>query len=106
MNRVLASTKLPLPNFLQEVPIFTTYAGDDGEFRRYSVEHGAKGIVMQELGTGNVNQNVFQTIRYALNKKVPIVIASRVRYGGVYVLYGDEGGGNSLIDIGHIGLVI
>ena len=99
-NNVLTKNKLPLPDFLPEVPILTTYAGDDGKFIRYSVHHGAKGLVIDGVGAGNVNKDVFHAIKYALSKKVPVVVASRVRYGGVYALYGDEGGGSSLIDIG------
>jgi len=99
-NNVLIKNKLPLPDLLPKVSFFTTYAGDDGKFIRYSVDHGAKGVVIEGVGAGNVNKDAFHAIKYALSKKVPVVVASRVRYGGVYALYGDEGGGSSLINIG------
>lgn len=99
-NSVSVKTKLPLPEVLPEVPFFTTYAGDDGRFIRNAVDHGAKGLVIEGVGAGNVNTDVFHAIKYALGKRVPVVVASRVRYGGVYALYGDKGGGSSLIKVG------
>jgi len=99
-NSVRIKNKLPLPDFLPKVPFFTTYAGDDGEFIRYSVDRGARGLVIEGVGAGNVNKDVFHAIKYALSKKVPVVVASRVCHGGAYALYGDEGGGSSLINTG------
>lgn len=99
-NDVLIKNKLPLPDSLPEVPLFASYAGDDGKFIRYAVDHGAKGLVVVGVGAGNVNKEVFLAIKYALSKKLPVVVASRVRHGGVYTLYGDEGGGSSLVKMG------
>jgi len=99
-NDILRKDKLPLPKTLPKVPIFTTYAGDDGKYIRDAVDDGARGIVIEGVGAGNVNSDVFQAIEYALRKKIPVIVASRVRYGGVYALYGDEGGGSSLQKIG------
>ena len=75
-----------LPKVFPEVPFFTTYAGDDGRFIRDAVDHGARGLVIEGVGAGNVNKDVFHAIKYALSRKVPVVVASRVRYGGVYAL--------------------
>jgi len=94
--------KLPLPKTLPEVPLFFTYAGDDGRFIRYAVEHGAKGLVVAGVGAGNLNKVVFKAIKQALDMHIPVVVSSRVRYGGVYPLYGDEGGGSSLLKAGAL----
>jgi len=99
-NNVLIKKKLPLPDYFPDVPLITTYAGDDGKFIRYAVDRGVKGLLIEGVGAGNVNKNVFRAIKYALSKKVPVVVASRVRHGGLYPLYGDEGGGSSLINMG------
>ncbi len=99
-NEILRKDKLSLPKTLPKVPLFTTYAGDDGKYIRDAVDGGAKGIVVEGVGAGNVNKDVFQAIEYALSKKVPVVVASRVRHGGVEALYGDEGGGSSLLKVG------
>jgi len=102
LNDVVSKKKLPLPRSLPEVPLFYTYAGDDGRFLRYAVDHGSKGLVVAGVGAGNVNKAVFEAIQYAIGKKIPVVVASRVRYGGVYPLYGDEGGGSSLVKAGAL----
>jgi L-asparaginase len=99
-NAVLRKDKLPLPKTLPKVPLFTTYAGDDGKYIRDAVDDGARGIVVEGVGAGNVNKDVFRAIEYALSKNIPVVVASRVRYGGVDALYGDEGGGSSLLKAG------
>ncbi len=99
-NDILRKTKLAFPETLPKVPLFTTYAGDNGKHIRDAVDDGAKGIVLEGVGAGNVNKEVYQAIEYALGKKIPVVVASRVINGGVYALYGDEGGGSSLVNIG------
>ena len=101
-NKIITKKRLPLPKTLPEVPLFFTYAGDDGRFIHYAVEHGAKGLVVAGVGAGNVNKAVFKAIKYALDMNIPVVVSSRVRYGGVYPLYGDEGGGSSLLKAGAL----
>ncbi|BAF71837.1 asparaginase [Sulfurovum sp. NBC37-1] len=101
-NAAPAKKKLSAPKTLPDIPLIYSYAGDDGSLIRYAVDHGAKGLVVAGVGAGNVNQSVFKACKYALNKNVPLVIASRVRHGGVYPLYGDEGGGASLLKAGTL----
>ena len=101
-NNVRTRQKLPLPDSLPEVPLLVTYAGDGGDFIRGAVDRGVHGLAVAGVGAGNVNKEVFQAIQYALEKKVPVVVASRVPDGGVFPLYGDEGGGSSLAAAGAL----
>jgi len=95
--------KIPLPKKLSaEVVLFRTFAGDDGRFIRYAVDTGAKGMVIEGVGAGNVNQDVFAAIKYALSKKVVVVISTRVFNGAVYPIYGGDGGGKTLQTAGTI----
>lgn len=98
----LPAIKLALPKKLVDVALLKSYAGDDGKFIRYAVDQGAKGIVVEGVGAGNVNQEVFAAIKYALSKKVIVAIATRVYNGSVYPIYGDIGGGKALEDAGAI----
>ena len=98
----IPAVKLVLPKKLADVALLKTYAGDDGSFVRYAVDHGAQGIVVEALGAGNVNPEVFAAIQYALSKKVVVAIATRVFNGAVYPIYGDVGGGKTLQDAGAI----
>lgn len=93
---------IPLPDKLPDVVLLKTFAGDDGRFVRYALETGVKGIVVEAVGAGNVNAKVFDEIKYALSKGIPVVITSRVYYGAVYPIYGDKGGGEALQKAGAI----
>jgi len=97
---VLNKTKVNLPKKLLTVPLFHTFPGDDGSSIKHAVDDGAKGIAVAGLGAGNVSKEVFASIKYALSKNVPVVIGTRVYEGGVYPMYGSEGGGSTLMKAG------
>jgi L-asparaginase len=94
--------KLPRPDRLPEVVLLTTYAGDKGNLIRHAADAGVEGMVIEGLGAGNVSVPVFEAIKYALSKGIPVVISTRVKNGGVYPLYGDRGGGKTLEDAGAV----
>jgi L-asparaginase len=78
------------------------YTGADGSFVRHAADSGAQGLVVEGVGAGNVNADVYKAIQYALGKKIPVVISSRVYNGAVEPIYGDLGGGKTLEDAGCI----
>jgi L-asparaginase len=94
--------RIPLPAKLPEVALLKTFAGDDGSFVRYAVDKGAKGIVVEGVGAGNVNAEVYKAVEYALSKGIPVAITTRVYNGAVYPIYGDKGGGEALQKAGAI----
>ncbi|OZI64536.1 L-asparaginase [Bordetella genomosp. 4] len=87
---------------MPRVDIVAMYGGADDRMLRSAVDQGAKGIVVQALGMGNVNMPMFEGIKYALSKGVPVVISTRVHNGRVMANYGFEGGGKTLADAGAI----
>lgn len=87
---------LPIPAKLPKVIFLSTFAGDDGSLARYAVDSGAKGLVVEAVGAGNVNEQVYKAIKYALGKGVAVVITTRVYRGAVEPIYGDQGGGLTL----------
>ena len=97
---VTKKTKVDLPKTLVKVPLFHTFPGDDGSSIKHAVDDGVKGIAVAGLGAGNVGKEVFASIKYALSKNVPVVIGTRVYEGGVYPMYGSEGGGSTLMKAG------
>ncbi len=101
-NDRLYRQRLPIPKDLPKVTLLETFAGDDGSFVRYAVDQGAKGIVIESVGAGNVNQEVYKAVEYALKKKVAVVITTRVYHGGVFPIYADQGGGKTLQKAGVI----
>ena len=88
--------KFSIPEKLPKVFLLKTYAGDNGNLVRYAVDSGAKGIVIEGVGAGNVNSHVNDAINYALKKNIPVVLSTRVMHGGVFAIYADKGGGETL----------
>jgi L-asparaginase len=101
-NSRTKSPKLPIPDKLPKVAYVGMYSGDDGSFVRHAVDSGAQGIVVEGVGCGNVNAATNEAVQYALSKKIPVVISSRVYYGSVEPVYGDKGGGETLENEGCI----
>lgn len=94
--------KFPIPEKLPKVVPLTTFAGDDGSLIRRAVADGARGLVIEAVGSGNVNPEVTAAIKEALAKKIPVVITTRVEWGGVVPAYGDVGGGADLKKLGAV----
>lgn len=84
------------------VEIVAMYGGADGSLVKAAVDQGAKGIVIEGLGSGNVNAPMFDAIEKAIAKGVAVVITSRVPNGRVLPNYGFEGGGKTLVDAGAV----
>ncbi len=93
---------LPLPDKLPKVVFIADYAGSDGSLVRYAVDQGAKGLVVEGVGSGNVNAKTYKAILYALSKGVEVVITTRPVHGGAWPIYGDQGGGLVLQKAGCI----
>ncbi|MCP4630962.1 MAG: asparaginase [bacterium] len=94
--------RFPLPDKLPKVVLLSTYAGDDGSFVRYAVDQGAEGVVIEGLGAGNVNADVYIAVEHAIKKGIAVVLTTRVYHGGVFPIYGDQGGGETLEKAGVI----
>jgi L-asparaginase len=84
------------------VEIISSYGGADGYMVKAAVDHGAKGVVVQALGWGNVNTATSAAIKEAISKGIPVIITSRVPNGRVLPNYGFEGGGKVLADAGAV----
>ena len=87
---------------MPEVEIIAMYGGADGASLRNAVDRGVKGIVVQALGMGNMNVPMFEAVKYAISKGVPVVISTRVDNGRVLPNYGFAGGGKTTFDAGAV----
>jgi L-asparaginase len=85
-----------------EVYLIKTYAGIDSGLINYCVDKGAKGIVIEAMGRGNVPPMMVDGIKRAIDKGVIIVLVSRCPMGRVLGSYGYEGGGQKLRELGVI----
>ena len=93
---------VPLPESLPRVDIVLMYAGVDDFALRAAVQRGAAGLVIAGVGAGNVNEDLFGAILDALHAGLPVVISSRVPYGGSRPIYAYAGGGVALQRAGAI----
>jgi L-asparaginase len=87
---------------MPHVEIVAMYGGADGYLVEAAVAHGARGIVIQSLGMGNVNKPMHAAIKQAVAKGVAVVISTRVPNGRVLPHYGYEGGGQTLAAAGAV----
>lgn len=90
----------PVP--LPRVDIVPMFGGADGALLRAAVAAGARGVVVQALGWGNVNVPMYEAIAEATKKGIPVVISTRVPTGRVLPVYGFQGGGKTLKELGAI----
>lgn len=84
------------------IEIIPMYGGADGYLIKAALDHGAKGLVVEGLGWGNVNKPMYGAIKDAIAMGVPVVITSRVPNGRVLPNYGWEGGGKTLVEAGAV----
>lgn len=84
------------------VDIIKFYAGADNKFFQTAISSRVKGIVVEGVGLGNVNQDYYEGIKAAREQGIEVVITSRSPLGRVQPQYGYLGGGHSLEKLGVI----
>jgi len=100
-----------LPRFLEiintnkintNVDLLTVYAGMDEKFFKHSADSGAKGLVIEALGVGNIPPAAFKGVEYVIKKNIPVVLVSRCPAGETDYIYSYPGAGRHLHDLGVI----
>lgn len=84
------------------VQLIKSCAGMDGTLIDYCVAQGAKGLVIEAMGRGNIPPLMAASVKKAIDKEVAVVIVSRCYKGRVLDSYGYEGGGKQLRNMGVI----
>jgi L-asparaginase len=87
---------------VSEVDLHTMAAGTDDSLIRASMSRGARGLVLEATGCGNVPPSVLPGLRAALAGRIPVVLVSRCAEGRVSPAYGYEGGGRMLEEMGIV----
>lgn len=82
--------------FEQRVDLFQMYAGADGRFIDVAREQGARGIVIEGTGRGNVPPMTLPAIQRALDAGLPVLLSTRCAQGRVLDTYAYEGSGRDL----------
>ena len=101
-RRPIFRRHVPATQLVGPIDLFKMYTGADDRFLRYAVDTGARGLVIEALGRGNVPPAVVPGIAYAREKGLPVVLTSRALRGRVLDAYGYEGAGKRLRQLGVI----
>lgn len=85
-----------------KVDIIKSAAGMDGKLIDFCVKEGAKGIVIEAMGRGNIPPKMAEAVDRAIKSGVVVVLVSRCFKGRVLDSYGYLGGGKGLRESGVI----
>lgn len=88
----------PLP----QVVIIPMYVGATGDLLRAAVQMGVKGIVLEAIASGHVNEALYGAACEALTKAVPILVSTRIPAGGTRIGYSFPGSSHSLVEKGAV----
>jgi L-asparaginase len=84
------------------VDLLKMAVGMDDRMIRFAVGSGARGLVIEGMGRGNVPPSVVPGIADAIKRGVPVILCSRCIGGRVLDTYAYEGGGRQLRKLGVI----
>ena len=87
---------------IERVDIIKCHTGQDGLFIDAAVSAGAKGIVLEGVGRGQVTPWMMHSIQKALDNQVVIIMTTSAEEGKVYPSYGYEGSAHDLMMRGVI----
>lgn len=86
----------------KRVALLKVYAGMEKDLIEAILTLGYDGVVLEGLGQGNVPPDVAIGIQKLLDAKIPVILVSRCFNGIAEGIYGYEGGGKSLENMGVI----
>ncbi|MBV6759408.1 asparaginase [Rhodococcus opacus] len=84
------------------VDIVAGYPGADRVQIDACLAAGARGLVLDGLGSGNANPAIVEAVRDCTTAGVPVVVTTRVPHGPTSATYGGGGGGHDLVSAGAL----
>jgi len=91
---------IPARRIEPRVDLHVMATGVDSGLLHASLERGARGLVIEATGVGNVPPGALPGLRAALARGLPVVVVSRCPEGRVSPAYGYLGGGETLRRMG------
>lgn len=85
-----------------DVYLIKSAAGMDSSIIDFCIEKGAKGIILEGMGRGNIPPMMVDGIKRAIKRGIIVVLVSRCPKGRVLGSYGYDGGGQKLRELGVI----
>ncbi|MBD8025243.1 asparaginase [Ureibacillus sp. Re31] len=89
-------------SFEKRVALLKVYAGMERDLIEAILDLNYDGVVLEGLGQGNVPPDVAVGIQKLLKANIPVILVSRCFNGIAEGVYGYEGGGKSLENLGVI----
>lgn len=86
----------------RDIPLIKVVAGMKAEWISFLLEDSIDGVVIEAFGAGNVSPSIMPIIKQLCDQNKPVVLVSRSHSGFVEDLYGYEGGGSQLSQLGVI----
>jgi L-asparaginase len=83
------------------VDLIKAYPGGDGRLVEASLDAGAKGLVIEGMGRGNLTPELAAAVVAAIDK-VPVVLTTRCLKGRAAPMYGYDGGAAHLRTAGVV----
>jgi L-asparaginase len=81
---------------IPRVDIIKCYSGADGTFIDASVNSGAKGIVLEGVGRGQVSPHMMDSIKNAISRGITVIVTTSAEEGKVYPSYSYLGSAHDL----------
>lgn len=91
---------IPLPNKLESIPIICAYPGAPDYLLDVFLNPNFKAFVIIGYGSGNVSEDLYFSIKKAIEFGIKVILVTKCQFGGVSPEYGGIGGNQSLIDLG------
>lgn len=92
----------PIQELTKNVALIKAYAGMDPSIISAIHQSGVNGLVIEALGQGNLPPKTVDPISKMISAGIPVVLVSRCYQGIVQEVYGYEGGGIALKELGVI----
>lgn len=92
----------PVQEIDQKVFLVKAYAGMDSSLLEAILGLNVDGVVIEALGQGNLPPGALGGVKKLIENNIPVVIVSRSYAGIVQDVYGYEGGGKHLKELGVI----
>jgi L-asparaginase len=86
----------------RNVPLIKMVTGMDPTWISWLLEQKIDGLVLEAFGAGNVPPSILPILKELTMQGIPVVMVSRCYNGYVQDLYGYEGGGKQLKELGII----
>ncbi|MFC4712359.1 asparaginase [Planococcus dechangensis] len=91
-----------MPGGIPRVDIVKCYSGQDGLIVDMLVEAGAKGIILEAAGRGQVSPHLVDAIERTVNSGIPVVLTTSAEEGNAYPAYSYPGSAHDLLNRGVI----